>query len=105
MWTTTLSELRALMEHRAQLLIWQPLTKHEHLETVTLPYHIDDEYGAPPVVVWLGPKLKEKAGGKPSEPDCGDAVCASGGTLAGMRAGPNTGSGDLVLPGTRTTNQ
>ena len=41
------------MEHRAKLLIWQPLTKHEHLNTVALPHRIDDEYGAPPVVVCL----------------------------------------------------
>ena len=71
MWITTLGELRGLMEHRARLLIWQPLTKHEHLNSVPLPHGIDDKYGAPPVVVWLGPKLKEKAGGKPSEPGWG----------------------------------
>ena len=58
------------MEQRAKLLIWQPLTKQEHLKTVPLPDRIEDEYGAPPVVVWLGPlSQKEKAGGKPSEPD------------------------------------
>ena len=71
MWTTTLGELRELMEHRAQLLIGQPLTKHEHLKTVPLQPANEDEYGVPPVVVWLGPPIveaggKEKAGGKSS---------------------------------------
>ena len=59
-------------EHRAQLLIWQPLTKREHLKTVRLPRRIEDEYGAPPVMVWLGPWLQNKtAGGKTSEHDWG----------------------------------
>ena len=58
MWTTALGEFRELMEHRAQLLNWQPLTKHEHLKHVRLPYRIEDEYGLPPVVVWLGPVTK-----------------------------------------------
>ena len=72
MWTTTLGELREFMEQRAQLLIWQPLAEHEHLKTVRLPPSIEDEYGAPPVVVWFGPlQQKEKAGGNPSEPDWG----------------------------------
>ena len=73
MWTTTFGELREFMEQRAQLLIWQPLTKHEHLKTVRLPHSIEDEYGAPPVVVWLGPLVvqKEKAGGNTNEPDWG----------------------------------
>jgi hypothetical protein len=65
MWTTTLGELRQLMEHRAQLLIGQPLTKHEHLNTVPLPHRIEDEYGAPPVVVWLEPlPLEKREGGR-----------------------------------------
>ena len=69
MWMTTLGEFRKLMEHRAQLLIRQPLTKHEHSKTVPLPHRVEDEYHAPPVVVWLGPWLpKERAGGKTSEP-------------------------------------
>ena len=67
MWITTLGELMELMERWARILIWQPLIKHEHLKTVPLPPRIDEEYGAPPVVVWLGPKLKEKACCKPSE--------------------------------------
>ena len=71
MWITTLGELKELMEHRARLLIWQPRTKHGHLKTVNLPHRTDDEYGAPPVVVWLGPKFKEKPGGNPSKPDWG----------------------------------
>ena len=73
MWMTTLGEVSELMEQRAKLLIWQPLTKYEHLKTVRLPPCIEDEYGAPPVVVWLGPLLvqQEKAGGKPSKPDWG----------------------------------
>ena len=54
LWATTLEELRELMEHRAQLLIGQPLTKHEHLQTVRLLFAFEDEYGAPPVVVWRG---------------------------------------------------
>ena len=58
MWATTLGEFRGLMEHRAQLLNWQPLAKHEHLKHVRLPYRIADEYGLPPVVVWLGPITK-----------------------------------------------
>ncbi len=32
MWITTLEELKELMEHQARLLIWQPLTKHEHVK-------------------------------------------------------------------------
>ena len=72
MWTRTLVELRELMEQRAQLFIWQLLAKQELLK-VPLPDRIDDEYGAPPVVVWLGPlQQKEKAGGKPSELDWGN---------------------------------
>jgi hypothetical protein len=42
MWTTTFGEFRVLMEHRAQLLNWQLLTKHEHLKQVRLPYRIED---------------------------------------------------------------
>ena len=48
------------MEQRAKLLIWQPLTKQEHLKTVPLPDRMEDEYGAPPVVVWLEPLPPEK---------------------------------------------
>ena len=58
------------MEHRGQLLIGQPLAKHEHLNTVPLPPCNEFQYGAPPVVVWLGPWLpKENAGGNTSEHD------------------------------------
>ena len=72
MWMTTLGELRELMEQQAMLLILQPLAKHEHLKTVPAPHDIEDEYGAPAVVVWLGPLVtKEKAGGKPSQLDWG----------------------------------
>ena len=53
MWMTTLGEVRELVEQRAKLLIWQPLTKYEHLTSVCLPPRIEDEYGAPPVVVWF----------------------------------------------------
>ena len=52
MWATTLGEFRELLEHPAQLLIWLPLTKHQHLKTERLPHRIEDEYGSPPVVVW-----------------------------------------------------
>ena len=75
MWRTTLEDLRELMQHRAQLLIGQPLTKREHLKTAPLPPAIEDEYGAPPVVVWFGPPTeeaggKEKAGGKQPAHQC-----------------------------------
>ena len=75
MWTTTLDDLRGLTQHRARLLIGQPLTKHEHLKTARLPPAVEDEYGVPPVVVWLGPPKeeaggKEKAGGKSSAHQC-----------------------------------
>ena len=60
MWMTTVGELRELMEHRAKLLIWHALIKHENLKTVPLPHRIEDEYGAPPVVVWLEPLPLEK---------------------------------------------
>ena len=65
MWTTTLGELRVLMEQRAKLFIWQPLTNHEHFK-VPVPDGIDDEYGCPPVVVWLGP-LQQKEGKRQAE--------------------------------------
>ena len=64
MWAHTLEDIRELMQHRAQLLIGHPLTKHEHLKTVRLPPAVEDEYGVPPVVVWFGSPPKEKAGGK-----------------------------------------
>ena len=53
MWIATLEDLRGLMQHRAQLLIGQPLTKHERLNAVRLPFETEDEFRAPPVVVWL----------------------------------------------------
>ena len=65
MWITTLDDLKELMQHRAQLLIGQPLTKHEHLKIVRWLSAVEDEYGAPPVVVWFGQwSPKEKARGK-----------------------------------------
>ena len=51
MWTRTMGELSEFMARRPKLLIWQPLTKQEHLKTVPLPDRMNDEYGMPPVVV------------------------------------------------------
>ena len=77
--TTTLDKLRERLQHRAQLLIGQPLTKHEHLKIVPLPPASEDEYGVRPVVVWLGPPKeeaggKEKAGGKSSAHQCDNST-------------------------------
>ena len=67
MWITTLGELKELTEQRARPLMWQLLTKHEHLNTVPVPHRIEDEYGAPAVVVWLGPRVKKRDGRRQAE--------------------------------------
>ena len=49
-----MEDLRELTQHQAQFLIGLPLTKHKHLKNVRLPSDNSDEYGVPPVVVWMG---------------------------------------------------
>ena len=71
-WETVIWDIKDMMAYRAQLLVGQPLTADQRLR-FELPRGLEDEEGAPPVVMWLAPwNSKERGGGQQQPTSWGD---------------------------------